>query len=93
VMLEGAATDVEIASLLAAIATRGPTVEELSGFVQAMRAMSTPVPLTEAEREQLVDTCGTGSDGQGTFNISTAAGLVAAAAGVKVAKHGNRGVT
>src|SRR5580658_8613229 len=92
-MLEGEATDVEIASLLTAIATRGATVEELSGFVQAMRAMSTPIPLTESEREQLVDTCGTGSDGQGTFNISTAAGLVAAAAGVKVAKHGNRGVT
>ena len=92
-MLEGAATDGEIASLLTAIATRGPTVEELSGFVQAMRAMSTPVTLTEPEREQLVDTCGTGSDGQGTFNISTAAALVAAAAGVKVAKHGNRGVT
>jgi anthranilate phosphoribosyltransferase len=92
-MLEGEATDVQIASFLTAIATRGPTVEELSGVVQAMRAMSTPIPLTEAEREQLVDTCGTGSDGQGTFNISTAAGLVAAAAGVKVAKHGNRGVT
>ena len=92
-MLEGAATDIEIASLLTAIASRGPTVEELSGFVQAMRAMSTPIPLTESERGQLVDTCGTGSDGQGTFNISTAAGLVAAAAGVKVAKHGNRGVT
>jgi anthranilate phosphoribosyltransferase len=92
-MLEGTATDVEIAALLTAIASRGPTVEELSGFVQAMRAMSTPIPLTESEREQLVDTCGTGSDGQGTFNISTAAGLVAAAAGVKVAKHGNRGVT
>lgn len=92
-MLEGAATDVEIASLLTAIASRGPTVEELSGVVQAMRAMSTHIPLSESEREQLVDTCGTGSDGQGTFNISTAAGLVAAAAGVKVAKHGNRGVT
>jgi anthranilate phosphoribosyltransferase len=74
-------------------ATRGPTVDELSGFVQAMRAMSKPVPLSEQERDELVDTCGTGSDGQGTFNISTAAALVAAAAGVKVAKHGNRGVT
>ena len=92
-MLEGDATDIEIAALLTAIATRGPTVEELSGFVQAMRAMSRPVPMTDAEREQLVDTCGTGGDSRGTFNISTAAALVAAAAGVKVAKHGNRGVT
>ena len=92
-MLEGDASDVEIASLLTAIATRGATAEELSGFVQAMRTMSRPVPLSEPEREQLVDTCGTGSDGQGTFNISTAAALVAAAAGVKIAKHGNRGLT
>jgi anthranilate phosphoribosyltransferase len=92
-MLEGNATDVEIASLLTAIATRGPTVEELSGFVEAMRAMSRPVPLSAPEKEQLVDTCGTGSDGQGTFNISTAAALVAAAAGVKIAKHGNRALT
>jgi anthranilate phosphoribosyltransferase len=92
-MLEGDATDIQIAALVTAIATRGPTVDELSGFVQAMRAMSKPVQLSEQERDQLVDTCGTGSDGQGTFNISTAAALVAAAAGVKVAKHGNRGVT
>src|ERR1700733_6121498 len=92
-MLEGDANDVEIASLLTAIAARGATAEELSGFVQAMRSMSRTVPLSEAEREQLVDTCGTGSDGQGTSNISTAAALVAAAAGVKIAKHGNRGLT
>src|ERR1700735_1863375 len=92
-MLEGDATDVEIASLLTAIATRGATAEELSGFVQAMRTMSRPIPLSEGDREQLVDTCGTGSDGQGTFNISTAAALVAASAGVKIAKHGNRGLT
>jgi anthranilate phosphoribosyltransferase len=92
-MLEGDATDVEIASLLTAIATRGPTVEELSGFVQAMRSVSRPVPITETEREQLVDTCGTGGDSRGTFNISTASALVASAAGVKIAKHGNRGLT
>src|ERR1700734_831214 len=92
-MLEGDANDVEITSLLTAIAARGATAEELSGFVQAMRTMSRPVGLSDAERDQLVDTCGTGSDGQGTFNISTAAALVAAAAGVKIAKHGNRGVT
>ncbi len=92
-MLEGDATDVEIASLLTAIATRGATVDELLGFVQAMRVKSLPVPLTEQEREQLVDTCGTGGDGRGTFNISSAAALVAAAAGARIAKHGNRGVT
>src|ERR1700753_2483620 len=92
-ILEGDVSDTHIASLLTALAQRGATPEELAGFVQAMRAMGRPVPLTEPERDELVDTCGTGSDGQGTFNISTAAALVAAAAGVKVAKHGNRGIT
>jgi anthranilate phosphoribosyltransferase len=92
-MLTGDATDEEISSLLRAIAARGPTVEELSGFVEGMRAMSVPLPLNETERDQLVDTCGTGGDSRGTFNISTAAALVTAAAGVSVAKHGNRGLT
>src|SRR6201992_1734253 len=92
-ILEGDVSDTHIASLLTALAHRGATPEELAGFVQAMRDLSTPIPLTQDEREQLVDTCGTGGDGQGTFNISTAAALVAAAAGVKVAKHGNRAVT
>jgi anthranilate phosphoribosyltransferase len=92
-MLEGDVTDIQIAALVTAIATRGPTVDELSGFVQALRTMGRPVPLSDTERDELVDTCGTGGDGHGTFNISTAAALVAAAAGVKVAKHGNRGVT
>lgn len=90
---ESAATDVEIASLLTAFATRGETVDELTGFAEAMRSLAEPVPLTPGERAQLVDTCGTGGDGQGTFNISTGAALVAAAAGAMVAKHGNRGVT
>ncbi len=92
-MLEGDVSDIQIAALVTAIAARGTTVDELSGFVQALRAMGQPVPLNDAERDELVDTCGTGGDGQGTFNISTAAALVAAAAGVKVAKHGNRGIT
>jgi anthranilate phosphoribosyltransferase len=92
-MLEGDVTDIQIAALVTAIAARGTTVDELAGFVQALRAMGQPVPLTGAERDELVDTCGTGGDGHGTFNISTAAALVAAAAGVKVAKHGNRGIT
>lgn len=85
--------DIEIAALLTAIATRGETVEELTGFAQAMRSVSLPIPLTPEERASLVDTCGTGGDGLGTFNISTGAALVATAAGAKVAKHGNRGIT
>ena len=88
-----AATDLAIAALLAAFATRGETVDELTGFAQAMRECSLPIPLTAEERASLVDTCGTGGDGRGTFNISTGAALLAAAAGAKVAKHGNRGLT
>ena len=85
--------DLEIAALLTAMATRGETADELSGFAEAMRELATPLPLSDAERITLVDTCGTGGDGLGTFNISTAAALVAVAAGAKVAKHGNRAVT
>ncbi|MBB6146183.1 anthranilate phosphoribosyltransferase [Silvibacterium bohemicum] len=85
--------DLEIAALLTAMATRGETAEELTGFAEAMRALATPVPLSDTERAALVDTCGTGGDGLGTFNISTGAALVAVAAGAKVAKHGNRAVT
>jgi len=84
---------VHLAALLTALATRGETPDEIAGFVDAMRAAATPVPLTEFERAQLVDSCGTGADSSGTFNISTAAALVAAAAGATVAKHGNRAVT
>jgi anthranilate phosphoribosyltransferase len=87
------AADIEIAGLLTAMATRGETVDELTGFAEAMRSLSLPIPFTPEERAALVDTCGTGGDGRGTFNISTGAALVAAAAGAKVAKHGNRGVT
>src|SRR5215469_8047844 len=90
---ESGEVDLEIASLLTAFATRGETVDELTGFAEAMRSLSLPVPLTDEERGSLVDTCGTGGDGLGTFNISTGAALVAVAAGAKVAKHGNRAVT
>ena len=92
-MLDGGATDVEIASLLTALAMRGETVDELCGAVQALRERLLLLPLSARERDELVDTCGTGGDGTGTFNISTAAALVAAAAGARVAKHGNRAVT
>jgi anthranilate phosphoribosyltransferase len=85
--------DLQIAAMLASLATRGETAEELTGFSEAMRARAQTIPLTGDERASLVDTCGTGGDGRGTFNISTGAALVAAAAGAKVAKHGNRGVT
>ena len=92
-ILNGQVSDVQIAAVLGALAARGETPEELAGFVDAMRAAATLVPLNEAERSELTDTCGTGGDGANTFNISTAAALVAAAAGAKVAKHGNRAVT
>jgi anthranilate phosphoribosyltransferase len=92
-MLTDEADDEDIAALLTAIAKRGETVAELTGFAEAMRLLSVPVPLTAEERSRLVDTCGTGGDGKGTFNISTASALVAAAAGAKIAKHGNRAVT
>ena len=85
--------DAQIAARLTALAVRGVAAVELAGFADAMRAAAVPLPLTEAERASLVDTCGTGGDASGTFNISTGAALVAAAAGAKIAKHGNRSVT
>jgi anthranilate phosphoribosyltransferase len=85
--------DKAIAALLTAMAERRESVDELTGFAEALRSLAIPVPLADAERAGLIDTCGTGGDGRGTFNISTGAALVATAAGAKVAKHGNRGVT
>jgi anthranilate phosphoribosyltransferase len=84
-----------LAALLSSLAMRGEAPAEIAGFVDAMRAAATPVPLDQDEQALLVDTCGTGADLSGTFNISTAAALVAAAAGgrIMVAKHGNRAVT
>ena len=87
------APEVETAALLAVLATRGEQAPELAGFVDVMRARVTPVPLTDEERGALVDVVGTGGGGPLTFNISSGAALVAAAAGAKVAKHGNRAVT
>jgi anthranilate phosphoribosyltransferase len=92
-ILSGEASEVETAALLSVMATRGEQAPELAGFVDSMRARALTVPLTDEERAELVDTCGTGGGGPLTFNISTGAALVAAAAGAKVAKHGNRAVT
>lgn len=92
-ILDSTVPEVETAALLTVMATRGETADELAGFVQVLRERAVPVPLTEEERSTLVDTCGTGGGGPATFNISTGAALVAAAAGARVAKHGNRAVT
>ncbi|HEY1766383.1 MAG TPA: anthranilate phosphoribosyltransferase [Terracidiphilus sp.] len=92
-ILAGRVPEAETAALLAVMATRGEQAPELAGFVEVMRAQGTPVPLTAEERDQLVDVVGTGGGGPLTFNISSGAALVAAAAGAKVAKHGNRAVT
>src|SRR5579875_1932234 len=66
---EEAPSDLEIAALLTALAVRGETAEELAGVAEAMRSLVVPLPLKEEERARLVDTCGTGGDGLGTFNI------------------------
>jgi anthranilate phosphoribosyltransferase len=92
-ILSGDAPEVETAALLAVLATRGEMAPELAGFVDVMREQCIPVPLTDEERAELVDCVGTGGGGPLTFNISCGAALVAAAAGAKVAKHGNRAVT
>ncbi len=82
-ILAGEIPDMELAALLGAMAGRGETAAEIAGFAQLLRTMATPLPLSEDERATIVDTCGTGGDGSGTFNISTAAALVAAAAGAQ----------
>jgi len=89
-IMDGRSTEVEIASLLTALRCRGESVEELVGAAQAMRERASLIP---CRTENLLDTCGTGGDALHTFNISTAAALVAAAAGQPVAKHGNRSVS
>jgi len=94
-ILCGRATDEAIKGLLAALREKGETVEELVGLAMAMRRHAAPVfPAGRAAgMAGLVDTCGTGGDGKGTFNISTCAAFVAAGAGARVAKHGNRSIS
>jgi anthranilate phosphoribosyltransferase len=92
-ILAGSVPEVETAAMLTVLATRGEQAPELAGFVDVMRRRATPLPFTDAERDELVDAVGTGGGGPLTFNISCGAALVASAAGAKVAKHGNRAVT
>ncbi len=102
-ILTGQCSDAQIAALLVALHMKGETVEEIVGFAEAIRAAAIPLKLhgdsvldasdTDTGRDALVDTCGTGGDASGTFNISTATAFVVAGAGVRVAKHGNRSVT
>ncbi|MGE5327439.1 MAG: anthranilate phosphoribosyltransferase [Deltaproteobacteria bacterium] len=99
-LLSGRVPDQEIVALLAALRDKGETAEEVIGFAEVMRERAAEtlrdegVNLDEiSKRGPLLDTCGTGGDGKGSFNVSTAAALVAAAAGVRVAKHGNRSIS
>ncbi len=90
IIMRGEATAAQIGGLLVALHAKGETVEEIIGAALAMRDASTRI---RPGVHPLTDTCGTGGDGQNTFNISTAAALVAAGAGVKIAKHGNRAMS
>jgi anthranilate phosphoribosyltransferase len=86
-IMSGEATPAQIGALLIALRMKGETIEEITGFARAMRSLARPLALPPGP---LLDTCGTGGDGRGTFNISTAAAFVAAGCGIRVAKHGNR---
>ena len=95
VVLSGRATNAQIVNLLRGLRAKTETLDEIVGFANAMRRHATPIfpsnhPIADTA---LVDTCGTGGDGSGTFNISTVAAFVVAGAGVRVAKHGNRSVS
>ena len=103
-IMTGAATPAQIGALIAALGLKGETVDEITGAARSMRDKAVTICLdndvAHADRENsnkpgetIIDTCGTGGDGAGTFNVSTAAAFVAAGGGVKVAKHGNRAVS
>jgi anthranilate phosphoribosyltransferase len=100
-VLTGKCTDSQISALLVGLHMKGETVEEIVGFAEAIRGAATAIPVHDrgvldasgTGREALVDTCGTGGDAAGTFNISTVTAFVVAGAGVRVAKHGNRSST
>ncbi len=90
IIMTGQATPAQIGGFLIGLRMRGETVTEISAAASVMRELSTRVDVSP---EHLVDTCGTGGDSSGTFNISTASAFVAAAAGARVAKHGNRSIS
>ena len=89
-IMSGQATDAQIGAFLIALRLKGETVEEIAGCARVMRAKATPIAAPDAP---VIDTCGTGGDGSGTFNISTTVAFVAAGAGLCVAKHGNRAMS
>ncbi|ASF38455.1 MULTISPECIES: anthranilate phosphoribosyltransferase [Halobacillus] len=89
-IMKGEATTGQLMSMLSVMSYRGETVNEMTGFVQAMRENMTKL---DVQDDSVVDTCGTGGDGASTFNISTAVSIILASMGVKVAKHGNRKVS
>ena len=89
-VMDGRATDIQKSALLIALRMKGETADEITGAAMAMRERVTPLTV---DRDRIIDTCGTGGDGRGTFNVSTVAAIVAAGAGASVAKHGNRAVS
>ena len=90
-IMTGQTTDAQIGAFLIGLSMKGETIEEITASAKVMRALATPVEIGNSD--YLVDTCGTGGDGLGLFNISTASAFVVAAAGGKVAKHGNRSIS
>ncbi|MDR3011704.1 MAG: anthranilate phosphoribosyltransferase [Chitinispirillales bacterium] len=90
-IMDGLTTDAQIAAFIVALRMKGETADEITGAAYVMRDRA--VRIHSNARQNLIDTCGTGGDGAATFNISTAAAIVAAGAGTKVAKHGNRSVS